>query len=139
MNEAKLNKAKYIQGEIKSYNYLIKCIEDCNLNLERISTEIQGVSSPAFKDVILENKSNPYHDRKLELMEEETKYINERNDYIKRVKYVDKYLLKLNSNDYNMIFDLWIKRNRVDDVADKYHYSIKGMYKKITSSIIEII
>lgn len=129
----------YLKCEIRSYNYLVTKIQFYNDELTRVANELQGVSSPRFKKVIYENASNPYCDRKLELMEEERILVNERSEWVNRFNYVSKYLELLEKKDLNMITELWIIKKKPESVWLKYNYSKEGMYKRIDTALQKII
>ena len=64
--------------DLRSYTYHQKKVLEIEDKLEDLAVKMQGISSPAFKEVVCEN-SDPYKDRRVELMCEEGELVKERN------------------------------------------------------------
>lgn len=137
------DKIEQFKRELKSYEFYKKKVQECNEQLEEIAVKLQGVSSPAIKDVIYENAGNPYRkdSRILELMNDEDRLIDERQRYIDNVLYIENALLKIpNPNERKMIEDVFIRRVRHEKVAmDNGYSSRSGMHKRIDVIIASII
>lgn len=136
------DKVEQFKRELKSYEFYKKKVQECNEQLEEIAVKLQGVSSPAIKDVIYENAGNPYRkdSRILELMNDEDRLIDERQRYIDNVLYIENALFKIpNPNERKMIEDVFIRRVRHEKVAMDNGYTRMGMHKRINVVIASII
>lgn len=136
------DKIEQFKRELKSYEYYQKKVQQCNEKLEVIAHKLEGVSSPCVKDVIYENAGNPYSNvNKLQLMIEEDELIKERDKYIGMIGEIDAKLLKIhNTDEKEMIIDLYIKKINHEKVAtDNYYANRAGMYKRINAILAKII
>lgn len=136
------DKIEQFKRELKSYEYYQKKVQQCNEELEVIAHKLEGVSSPCVKDVIYENAGNPYSNvNKLQLMIEEDELIKERDKYIGMIGEIDAKLLKIhNTDEKEMIIDLYIKKINHEKVAtDNYYANRAGMYKRINAILAKII
>lgn len=125
--------------EMKSLNYYKLKIAEAELELESLATIMHGVSSPSFKDVIIENNRNPYHNNFIELMEEEDKLIKEKSMYKRLADIIESKMNKMDKLLLDMCNELYIKRRNHDNVALDHGYnSRQGMYKAINKEIDKI-
>lgn len=136
------DRIEQFKRELKSYEYYQKKVQECNEELEVIAHKLEGVSSPCVKDVIYENAGDPYSNiNKLQLMIEEDELVKERDKYIEMISGIDARLLKVpNSDEREMIIDLYIKKVNHEKVAsDNYYANRAGMYKRINAILAKII
>lgn len=129
----KKDKIDYFKRECKNNHYYTEMILKCNERLEELAIYIRGVSSPSTKEVIYENAGDPYKNNKIYLMMEEEKIIKERDGYIKAINYVSGKLMEIHDPvDRQMISELYIHGMRHEAVAQKYHMTRDGMYKRVS-------
>lgn len=135
------DKVEQFKRDCKSNDYYTKMVLDCNERLEEIAVKLQGISSPAVKDVICENANDPYKDNKLYWIYQEEKVLKEREDYISRINNVNRMLMKiLDPVDRQMVMDLYIMKRNHESIADKYHYANRmALYKHINKVIEKIV
>ena len=124
--------------DLKSYTYHQKKVLEIEEKLEELAVKMQGVSSPAFKEVVYENVSDPYKDRKIELMCEEEKLVKERNVHLLEIKRLDDALSLIDEEKRKILIDVYIKRKKIDYVAArrfcssrKVKYDVNAMIKWI--------
>lgn len=134
------DKIEQFKRELKSYEFYKKKVQECNEQLEEIAVKLQGVSSPAIKDVIYENAGNPYSDvNKLQLIMEEEELVKERKLYIDRILYVDeKMMLIPNSLEKKAAERIYIKKEMHQKVADDLNMDRKTLYRRINSAFSKI-
>lgn len=123
--------------DLRSYDFNLKKIAMLNLELEAIAVKMQGVSSPAVKDVIIENKS--FQTNILELMYEEEKLISERNHIIRGIEIIDDKLNKLNHSDRELLRVLYIDRRKYHKVAKERNYSQSTLFEQVDKIIKSIL
>lgn len=135
------DKVEQFKRDCKSNDYYTKMVLDCNERLEEIAIKLQGISSPAVKDVICENANDPYKDNKLYWIYQEEKVLKEREDYISRINNVNRMLMKiLDPVDRQMVMDLFIEKKYYKNMVDKYHFNDKSsMYRHINKVIRKIV
>lgn len=134
-------KRKYFKNECGSIDYFKKKKLECDEKLEILNSQLKGISSPAVKEVIYENARNPYHERKNILLTEEAIVIAERNEWERRINYVEeKIKLIKEQRDLNIIKDLYIKEMNHEAVAYKYHYANRSaLYKHVNKVLDKIL
>lgn len=127
---------EYFKRELQSYTYYQKKIKECDEKLECIKNKMLGLSSPGMKETILENVGNPYHDNKIELMEEEQMIVEEKSMWINRMLYVEKILVKMpDCKEKEILLRVFVKKEGHQRVADKIGMDRKTMYRKINKFI----
>lgn len=135
------DKVEQLKRELKSYEFYKKKVQECNEQLEEIAVKLQGVSSPAIKDVIYENAGNPYRkdSRILELMNDKDRLIDERQSYIDRILYVDEKLMLIpNSLEKNAAVRIYVKKEMHQKVADDLNMDRKTLYRRINAALHKI-
>lgn len=129
------DKIEQFKRDLRSYNYYLGMIEECNVQLMAIAVKLQGVSSPRIKDVVLENAGNPYSDNKVGLMMEEGKIIDERNKWLSEVKRLDEMIAKIDLKYKKLILDLYVEKKNHDKVAIENYIGRANMYKVVDKEI----
>jgi len=132
-------------NDFKSLSYCCHRIISLNLEIEEMNHAILGLSHNPIRLTKEQEKSNlpmPTYQHTytspLALMEEITVKENEVNYYRRRImecKPVELLILR----DQNILFDLYFFNMSSWDVADKYGYSRKGLYKHIMSELGKLI
>lgn len=125
--------------DLRSYTYHQKKALEIEEKLEDLAVKMQGLSSPAFKEVIYENTSNPYKDRKLELMCEEGELVKERNFHLLEIKRLDDALRLIDEEKRKILVDIYIKRKKIDYVAAKRFCSSRKVKYDVNAMIKWII
>lgn len=133
------DKIEQFKRDLRSYNYYLGMIEECNIQLTAIAVRLQGVSSPSIKDVVLENAGNPYSDNRIGLMIEEGKIIDERNKWLSEVKRIDDLLNKLSSGERNVLNEVYVKRKKMESVAERKYISERKLRYDITEIIKKML
>lgn len=133
------DKIEQFKRDLRSYNYYLGMIEECNIQLTAITVRLQGVSSPSIKDVVLENAGNPYSDNKVGLMMEEGKIIDERNKWLSEVKRLDEMIAKIDDKNKKLIVDLYVEKKNHDKVAIENYIGRANMYKVVDKEIKSIM
>lgn len=129
------DKIEQFKRDLRSYNYYLGMIEECNIQLTAIAVKLQGVSSPSIKDVVLENAGNPYSDNRIGLMMEEGKIIDERNKWLSEVKRLDEMIAKIDLKYKKLILDLYVEKKNHDKVAIENYIGRANMYKVVDKEI----
>lgn len=129
------DKIEQFKRDLRSYNYYLGMIEECNVQLMAIAVKLQGVSSPSIKDVVLENAGNPYSDNRIGLMMEEGKIIDERNKWLSEVKRLDEMIAKIDLKYKKLILDLYVEKKNHDKVAIENYIGRANMYKVVDKEI----
>lgn len=136
-----MNKEKRIEQfkrELRSYGYYKEAYHECNDKLEAINNSLIGVSSPAMKEAPIENKSFKNY-RIYDLMEEEEKIVQERNFYRYSIKNIECKLAKLNEQERELLFELFVKNTNYDVVANKMYCSRSKLFYDVNKIISRII
>lgn len=133
------DRIEQFKRDLRSYNYYLGMIEECNLQLTGIAVKLQGVSSPSMKDVVLENAGNPYSDNRIGLMMEEGKIIDERNKWLSEIKRIDEMIAKIDDEYRQMIIELFVDKKNHEKIANKNFLSRQYMNKLIDNKILEIM
>ena len=132
---------EYFINECKSYNYYRKKVLECNLKLEEINTKLEGLSSPAIKDIIYENASDPYREKKTYWICEEDKVKEERDKWQSHIDKVDAILNMIPSvTDKSLVIDLYIKKKNADFLANEYCYAERSsLYRHVKKELRKIL
>lgn len=132
------DKIEQFKRDLRSYTYHQKKAMEIDEKLEELTVKMQGVSSPTTKEIILENASNPYCERKLELLMEEGELVNERSKHLAEIQRIDDALKLVDENQRKILVDIYVKRRKIDHVARyaycsvrKIKYDVNDMIKKI--------
>ena len=136
------DKIEHFKRECLSMRYYQGKLQETNEKLEEISVRLSGVSSPAFKEVVLENARNSNREtRILQLMMEEDELRKERDYWKEHIRFVEESLSRIEEPlDRQLIYDLFINRKKKHkEVARKYYLNRQNMYKKVDKIISSII
>lgn len=123
--------------KIKECSYLNKKIISINNQLEEINNSLIGVSSPAVKPYIIENKKPYSHSNQLELIMKEEELIRKKEMLSNEILAYESVVEALDPDVKAMVIDLYILRRRHEEVARKYFYNRTAMYKKINSNLLK--
>lgn len=124
--------------DLKSLNYYKSKLEEINDKLLEMNVKLQRVSSPAVKDVIIENK-NPYQSNVLELMMQEENLIKERDHYKYMIVQIESKLKALPKNIRKICIELYVNGRNAENVALEHGYGYKmTMYREINKEIEKI-
>lgn len=139
------NKVNQLLNDLKSANYCCFRIIDLNMELEELNHKKLGLSHSfpeLTKEQLKSNKPMPtFHGgytSPLAILEEITAKENEINYYRRRINECKPVEL-LSLKDQNILFDLYFWNMNSWDVAEKYGYSRKGLWKHIRSEIGKLI
>ncbi len=131
---------EYFKRELQSYTYYQKKIKECDEKLECIKNKMLGLSSPGIKETILENVGNPYHDNKIELMEEEQMIVEEKSMWINRMLYVEKILVKMpDCKEKEIMIKVFKNKELQYKVAFDENMDRKTMRRKINQFISKFL
>lgn len=131
---------EYFKRELQSYTYYQKKIKECDEKLECIKNKMLGLSSPGMKETILENVGNPYHDNKIELMEEEQMIVEEKSMWINRMLYVEKILVKMpDCKEKEIMIKVFKNKELQYKVAFDENMDRKTMRRKINQFISKFL
>lgn len=133
------DKIEQFKRDLRSYTYHQKKAMEIDEKLEELAVKMQGVSSPAFKNTILENAGNPYGERKLELLMEEGELIKERNKHLAEIQRIDEALKLIDENSRRILIDIYMSRCRLDDIANRIPVSRSKLKRDINQIIRGII
>ena len=125
--------------DLRSYTYHQKKVVELEEKLEELATRMQGLSSPAFKEIVYENTSNPYSDNRLQLMDEEEILIKERNVHFREMKRLDDALALLDEDKQQILRDIYVKRKNIDYVASKNYCSTRKVKYDVNAMIKWVI
>ena len=128
---------EFIILKIKECRYLNKKIININNQLEEINNSLIGVSSPAVKPYIIENKKPYSHSNQLELIMKEEELLQTRESLAREIMSYERIVESLDPDVKSMVVDLYILGRRHEDVARKYYYNRTAMYKKINSNLLK--
>lgn len=139
MSEVNKEDVEQFIREMKSVAYYSSKIRDINLSLEEVSVKLQGVSSPAMKEVIYENAGNPYSNNKLSMMQVEEELIHKRDYWIKEIERIDEvFSLIENQEDFDVkqcMIDIYVCKIKYDDAIIKYSLVKSTIHRNINKSV----
>lgn len=138
VNLTEKDKIEHFKRECLSMRYYRGMLQETNDKLEEIAVRLAGVSSPAFKEVVLENARNSNREtRILQLMMEEDELCHEQEYWEAQIAYVESLLNDIkNSSDRQLIVDLYVdKRISFRELANEKNYSLSSMHRKIKAII----
>lgn len=124
--------------DLKSYSYHQKKVREIEQELEVLTVKMQGVSSPAPKDVVLENAGNPYSSKKNKLLTKKGHLIKERNKHLSEIKRLDNLLQKCEQEDRDILVERFVRRFPLKKVAADHHLSKSSLLRHIDSVIKDI-
>lgn len=133
------DKIEQFKRDLRSYTYHQKKAMEIDEKLEELSVKMQGVSSPAFKNTVLENAGNPYGERKLELLMEEGELVKERNKHLTEIQRIDEALKLIDENQRKILIDIYIKRRKFDAIALANYCSNRKLTYDVNTYISYII
>ena len=143
VNLTEKDKIEHFKRECKSMKYYRGMLQETKDKLEEISTRLEGVSSPAFKEVVLENvgKGCNYDSKILALMLEEDTLCKELELWEAQIRYVEELLRKIkNPTDKQLIIELLVDRTMTyRDAAKIYNYSLSSMHRRVNLIIKRVI
>ncbi|MCD7809131.1 MAG: hypothetical protein LUH02_07295 [Erysipelotrichaceae bacterium] len=149
----------YLKNELKSYIYIMKMIEDLKIKkkleidkkrseLAEIKERMLYTGSPSFDSVRNGNNANDERTLRLLIKEEsltsEIKEIESRYNkiieiYQTRIDIINDCLRFLNTEDRNIIDDVFIKGVGYNKACDKHHYSRQGLFQKVNTIVKRMI
>lgn len=142
MNKLKVNQ---MLNDLKSANYCCHRIIELNEELEVLNHKMLGLSHNPIRLTKEQEKSSApmptFHGSytsPLGMMEEETLKVEEINYYRRRLNECRAIEL-LSLQDQNILFDLYFWNMNAWDVAEKYGYTKRGMYKHIRDGLSKLI
>ena len=123
--------------ECKSYKFYCNRLEDVKLALEDNRVKLEGVSSPHFKEVIIENgpTNSDREQRKLELLERKDKLDKEYSRWLERIAYINGVFNNMSEKDRSIAEDLLLKQLHISKVAVKHDYACYYVYQKVDTII----
>ena len=107
--------------DLKSLNWYKSKLEEINDQLLELAVKMQGVSSPAAKDVVIENK-NPYQNNLVELIMQEELLVIRRDNLSYTIKQIETKLNELPEDIREICIELYIKGRNADNVAAESGY-----------------
>lgn len=126
--------------DLRSVKYHNAMIRNYNLQLEDIENQLQGIQSPTMKKVMYENAKDPYSsDRKHELMCEEELLLCKRQKHIDRIKECERIELIKDSDDKQMVIDLYVLGMKYDDLTKTYKISRSTLFDNVKKTIYKIM
>ena len=121
--------------DLKSLNWYKSKLEEINDQLLELAVKMQGVSSPAAKDVVIENK-NPYQNNLVELIMQEELLVIRRDNLTYTIKQIETKLNELPEDIREICIELYIKGRNAENVAAESGYVHKiSMYRAINKEI----
>ena len=146
MNEMKdKSRIKQLINDFKSCRYCCLRIIEINQKLEvmnhmilGLSHSVQNLSREQEKSNLPMPKYNKHYTSPVAMLYEIEKLENEVNYYRRRIMECKPVEL-LSILDQNILFDLYFFNMNSWDVAEKYGYSRKGLYKHINTEIEKLI
>lgn len=134
--------------DFKSTSYCCYQIIKINMELEEIDNLLRGLPSKhrieLTQSQMKSNKpmpvyqSDPYSNRLIEIMDVEEKLLQKKEYYINRISEC-KAVELMSLRDQNILYDLYFFNICSLDVAEKYGYSRKGLWKHIKNEIKNIV
>ena len=103
--------------------------------IEELRSEMTGISSPAFKEVLIENAGDPYKDKKLAMIVEISRKEEEKKSFEIRVKWIDAVFDGMEEKKRNIAFSILVLGANAENVAFNEGYSKQNIYKIIDSAI----
>ena len=135
MERKNMDEINYKKSELKLYNFFKKKIAELTLELERVATDLQGISSPSnFQEIKIENPPRN-NSRMYELLEEEERLIQQRNQYEDRKTKVDDWLEAMDEEDREIITKIFIEGVPYDKLYGKYNMSKRSFFRKISRAL----
>ena len=132
-----MDEINYKKSEIKLYNFFIKKIAEITLELERVATDLYGISSPSnFQEIKIENPPRN-NSRMYELLEEEEKLIQQRNQYEDRKAKVESWLESMEEEDRKIIKAIYIAKESYEDVCKEHFIEKQPLFRKINKALSE--
>lgn len=135
------DKIEQFKRDCRSNEYYTKAILDCNERIEELDVQLNGLGCPnGATGPKCENAVDPYKPNKLGPLMLQDQIRKERDEYIKRINDVNKYLMRIIDPIHRqMIIELYIQKKPCKQVAEKYNYNDhSAMYKKINAVLKEI-
>lgn len=133
------DKIEQFKRDLRSYTYHQKKAMEIDEKLEELAVKMLGVSSPATKEITLENAGNPYGERKLELLMEEGELVKERNKHLGEMQRIDEALKLVDEDNRIVLIDIYVRRIHMDEIADRLSVSRSKLKRDINSVIGKII
>ena len=138
-------KVSQVLNDMKSLDYCCHRIIELNEELEVISNQKLGLSHNGPR-LTREQLNSPLpmpsyqhqYQSPIALMEVATRVESEINYYRRRINEC-RLIELLDIRDQNILFDLYIFRMNQWDVAEKYGYSRKGLWKHIRTEIGKLL
>lgn len=127
------DKIEQFKRDLRSYTYHQKKAMEIDEKLEELSVKMQGISSPAFKDTVLENAGNPYGERKLELLMEEGELVKERNKHLAEIQRIDEALRLIDAEGRNILIYVFVNHNSYYDSAETFSRSISKLRRDMNT------
>lgn len=133
------DRVEQFKRDLRSMHYYEQCIKELDLKLEEINTKLIAVSSPRPKEIIAGKCSAHYYSgSKVELILEEEELIKRRNSYVTQLDIINEKLQFVDSQNLQLLKDLYVRRVPYDVVADSMNMS-KGSLKYYVNKLIENI
>lgn len=133
------DKIEQFKRDLRSYTYHRKKAMEIDEKLEELAVKMLGVSSPATKEIILENAGNPYGERKLELLMEEGELVKERNKHLGEIQRIDEALKLIEKEERDILVQVYIDKVRYDSVAQNSNRSRTALFRDINQSILKLM
>ena len=127
------DKIEQFKRDLRSYTYHQKKAMEIDEKLEELSIKMQGVSSPAFKDTVLENAGNPYGEKKLELLMEEGELVKERNKHLSEIQRIDEALRLIDVEGRNILIYVFVNHNSYYESAETFSRSISKLRRDMNT------
>lgn len=128
-----------VKRDLRSYSYHENKIHEIENELEALLVKINGVSSVAAKDVVLENAGNPYSDYRIQLMMEKDQLINERNKHLAEIERLDAMLKKIPEKEREILVDIYVRSCNISNVALNLSRSKSKLKRDIDKSIKKML
>lgn len=128
-------KCVYFKREARNYIYMQKMIPILEEEIEELRSEMTGISSPAFKEVLIENAGDPYKDKKLAMIVEISRKEEEKKSFEIRTKWIDAVFDGMEEKKRNIAFSILVLGANAENVAFNEGYSKQNIYKIIDSAI----
>lgn len=127
------DKIEQFKRDLRSYTYHQKKAMEIDEKLEELAVKMQGVSSPATKEITLENAGNPYGERKLELLMEEGELVKERNKHLGEIQRIDEALRLIDAEGRNILIYVFVNHNSYYDSAETFSRSISKLRRDMNN------
>lgn len=133
------DKIEHFKRECKSMRYYRGMLRETEDKLEEIAVKLAGVSSPAFKEVVLENAGSGCNreSKILALIVEEENLCKEREYWKEQIRNVVRMLNRIEDpTDRMLIQDLFVDRKiTFREAAKMYNYSRSNLHRKVNEAI----